>query len=66
MPRERPRYALVVWPDNYIGCIPLWQVDEDVEKRGAIVIGREDSACMPGQDIEPSQSSPRIGDGDEA
>lgn len=60
---ETPRFALVVWPDDSIGCIPLEGVEMAVTHRQAIVIAREDAACFASEAIEPSQSNPnRTGD----
>jgi len=50
---ERARYALVVYPDNTIGCIPLGDVEDAIAKRGAVVIGREFERVTPKPIAQP-------------
>jgi hypothetical protein len=44
-PPEHPRFALVVWPNNTIGCLFLAAVPDAVA-RGALVFAREDAELM--------------------
>lgn len=60
---EHPRFALVSWPDDKLGCIYLSMVDDAVQQ-GAVVIVREFEP-VPVYDGEPSQSSRTIGDGED-
>ena len=47
------RYALVLWPfPQGIGCIALNAVAEAVEKRGAVVLAREDDILEEPIDAE--------------
>jgi hypothetical protein len=66
MPKERPRYALVVRPhERLVDHCLLIDVEDEVNYRQAIVIAREDEDCMPGWDIDPLQRNPnRVGDED--
>lgn len=44
-PPDLPRYALIVWPDAYdqtLPCCITFDGLPDAQKRGAVVIARED------------------------
>lgn len=48
MRHETPRFALVVWLDDAIGCIPLADVAVAVRDRAAVVVAVEDAdLCAP-------------------
>lgn len=60
------RFALVVWPDNAIGCLPLGEM-ADAETRGAFPFAVEWDVIDDWTPvILPAQSNPRRqADGDE-
>jgi hypothetical protein len=64
MKPEPARFALVVYPDNMIGCVFLHAI-EDAVKRGAIVFAREDTElCVPVgyfQRYQPYMDAPQSG-----
>lgn len=62
-PPEHPRFALVAWPDDTIGCLFLSVIDDAVA-RGASVFAREFDR-VPDVPLNMQQNPIRHDDGDE-